>query len=230
MKQQATPGLARSDATEMGGRSPAPSAFHTARVEIVHLLVARASGQGGAASHDEEFDISGDTGRPVDHPAGGADHHELLARENRRTNSTPGAERGHQRRRGPCGTMQRRAVALGIALLITNLAISTPASAHYVQPPGEEEAAAAVVQVQVSYNYAVDLPGKGGEAGLFAATVAGPRGTGAVVSSSGAVLTGRSTAMPDRGEQRARRSQSGLQHSLQALLVGGAAGAAATRD
>jgi len=98
--------------------------------------------------------------------------------------------------------MQRRAVALGIALLITNLAISTPASAHYVQPPGEEEAAAAVVQVQVSYNYAVDLPGKGGEAGLFAATVAGPRGTGAVVSSSGAVLTGRSTAMPDRGEQQ----------------------------
>jgi hypothetical protein len=58
-----------------------------------------------------------------------------------------------------------------------------------------------VVQVQVNYNYAVFLPGKAGGQERFAAVVPGPRGTGAVVNSSGNVLTGGATGSPGRTQR-----------------------------
>jgi hypothetical protein len=58
-----------------------------------------------------------------------------------------------------------------------------------------------VVQVQVAYNYAVFLPGQAGGREPFAAVVPGPRGTGAVVNSSGNVLTGAATASPGRTQR-----------------------------
>ena len=115
-----------------------------------------------------------------------------------------GSGQGHHPHEDRRAHVRRRAVAvLGSALLVTSSISIPPASAHYVQPPGEEEAAAAVVQVQVSYQYAVNLPGDGSDARPYEASVAGPRGTGAVVNPSGAVLTGRLTGMPGRGEQQA---------------------------
>jgi hypothetical protein len=88
----------------------------------------------------------------------------------------------------------------GAVLVTTSVGVG-PASAHYVPPPGEDEAAPAVVQVQVDYNYAVFLAGKAGERERFAAVVPGPRGTGAVVNSSGGVLTGAATGSPGRTQR-----------------------------
>ena len=97
--------------------------------------------------------------------------------------------------------LPRRAAAVLAAVVLLVAAGVRPASAHYVQPPGELEAAAAVVLVDIVSNYAVTLPGDAGLRKPYPARVQGPRGTGAVVNSAGAVLTGKGTALHARTQQ-----------------------------
>jgi hypothetical protein len=96
--------------------------------------------------------------------------------------------------------LRRGASVLTTALLLAAAAMS-PARAHYVQPPGDLEAAAAVVQVEIVFNYAVSLPGDAGERKPYVARVPGPRGTGAVVNSAGTVLTGHATVFTEPSER-----------------------------
>src|SRR4051794_8273964 len=139
MKQQPRPGLGRIDALEQDGQNSTRSAFHTGRVEAAHLLAASGSARLGVPSSSEQFAIAGDTGREVRDHEVNAERHGLSRRSEWRMPCGRGAERGPPLGRGRLATMSRPAAAVVIALLIANL-LTTPASAHYVQPPGEEEA------------------------------------------------------------------------------------------
>lgn len=77
-----------------------------------------------------------------------------------------------------------------------------PAHAHYLEPPGDWNAAPAVVQVETTFRFTVNLVDR--QLGLrpYQVEVPGPRGTGAIFDPSGAVVTTREIVSP--GYQQAR--------------------------
>lgn len=91
----------------------------------------------------------------------------------------------------------RRSVALLSATMLFVVMGTLTASSHYLQPPGDKEAAPAVVQVQIRFNFTATLQGSG-RAGLetYELSVPGPTSTGAIFNPGGAVITTRAALFP----------------------------------
>jgi hypothetical protein len=91
------------------------------------------------------------------------------------------------------------------------------ASSHYLQPPGDEEAAPAVVQVQIRFNFTATLQGSG-RAGLetYELWVPGPTSTGAIFNPGGAVITTVAAAFPAEAQARVTAANTAFSryHSL----------------
>ncbi len=77
-----------------------------------------------------------------------------------------------------------------------------PAQAHYLEPPGDWNAAPAVVQVEITFRYVVNIVDSQQVVRRYPVDVPGPRGTGAIFDPSGTVLTTRATVTPDDGPFR----------------------------
>ncbi len=119
------------------------------------------------------------------------------------SSTSPPVIRPPERLARPVASVGRRCASWAASSLVALALIGIwPAHAEDIPPGGEEVAKPAVVSVETAFAFDVVVTGRNGKARIYNARVAGPRGTGVVINSSGAVLTGQDTAFPQPGRQQ----------------------------
>lgn len=102
---------------------------------------------------------------------------------------------------GSGGRRLERWSATAAAALLFIAAGASPANAHYREPPGDWNAAPAVVQVETNFRFTVNLPDPRLGLKPYRVEVVGPRGSGAIFDPSGSVIATRDTVVPNPPDQ-----------------------------